>query len=170
MMQLEQMFIDELLKYKLKYDDEIEDFFPVLSDSANSGKPQCEKIVGFTKRIGRLTLETLSVQGCDDNLMDEIYGILEDLGVRSKCIIKTNQYVGELFAEYKEDMLERGDYHGHFRFLAIFVRLNKMCLLRSLIHAVNAMNNFTRDILCENVSDPLTGFKNLDWYALELQM
>lgn len=169
-MQLEQMFINELLKHRLIYDGE--DFFSLGGlfsfDSANSETPQCEKIVGFTKRIGNLTLETLRAQGCDANFMDEINGLIEDLELRSKCKIKTDQYVGELFGEYKEDMLQPGDYHGHFKFLAIFVRLNKMCLLRNLTFAVNAMNNYTRDFLCANVADPLKGFKKLDWYARDM--
>lgn len=167
-MQLEQMFINELLKYQLSYDDEY--LYSLLNFDPISEQPQVEKIVGFTKRIGRLTLETLRAQGCNDNLMGEINGIVEDLEVRSKCIIKTNQYVAELFQEYKEDMLQRGDYHGNIKFLAIFVRLNKMCLLRNLTHAVNAMNNHTRDILCENVADPVKGFKNLDIYAQDMLM
>lgn len=163
------MFINELLKYQLSSDDEYE-FQYLYSLIDFSEKPQGEKIVGFTEKIGRLTLETLRAQGCNDNLMREINGIVEDLEVRSKCIIKTNQYVAELFEEYKEDMLQRGDYHGNIKFLAIFVRLNKMCMLRNLTHAVNAMNNHTRDILCENVADPLKGFKNLDEYAGDLLM
>lgn len=172
-MQLEQMFINELLKYRLIYDDE--DFFGIggflnfdSPNSENSPNSQCEKIVGFTKRIGRLTLETVRAQGCNANFMDEINGIIEDLELRSHCKIKTDQYVGELFGEYKEDMLQRGDYHGNVKFLAIFVRLNTMCSWRNLTYAVNVMNNYTRDFLCANVADPVKGFKDLDLYARDM--
>lgn len=164
------MFINELLKYRLIHDEE--DFFGIGGflnfDSPNSEEAQCEKIVGFTKRIGKLTLETLRVQGCNANFMDEINEIIEDLELRSNFKIKTDQYIGELFEEYKEDMLQRGDYHGNIKFLAIFVRLNTMCSWRNLTYAVNAMNNYTRDFLCANVADPIKGFKGLDLYARDM--